>query len=114
MLNPLLLFTAQVVASMSVLLLAAGYLKTDPLAASSKIFALMADFIVFYLVNGMSSPHIDNSLRIDHSAAGLVITLGINAICGLFMFYCFLIFQEQQRFPAMLGVAFALQMCGDL
>ena len=59
--NPLLLFAAQIVAILSVLLLAAGYLKTEPKATSARVFAVMAIFIVFYLVIGMSGPNIDPS-----------------------------------------------------
>ncbi|MCG8414701.1 MAG: helix-turn-helix transcriptional regulator [Pseudomonadales bacterium] len=98
---------------MSVLLLAAGYLKTDPRAGSARTFGIMAIFVVFYLLNGMTSPNIDPNFRIDLSAISLLITLGVNAICGLFMIYCFLIFHEQQRFPVALGAAFALQVSLD-
>ncbi len=111
--NSLLLFGAQIVAIMSVLLLAAGYLKTDPRAGSARAFGIMAVFVVFYLLNGMTSPNIDPDFRIDLSAISVLLTLGINAICGLFMIYCFLIFQEQQKFPVILGAAFALQVFLD-
>ena len=57
--NPLLLFTAQIVAIMSVFLLAAGYLKSDPKSASARVFAVIALFVVFYLLNGMSGDSID-------------------------------------------------------
>ncbi|MEQ8955319.1 MAG: hypothetical protein RL120_14405, partial [Gammaproteobacteria bacterium] len=49
--NPLFLFAGQIIAIMSVLMLAVGYLKTDPRAASARVFAGMAVFIVFYLLN---------------------------------------------------------------
>ena len=111
--NPLLLFAAQIVACMSVLLLAAGYLKTDPRGASARVFGIMAVFIACYLVNGMTGPNIDASFRLDLSAISLLMDCGISAICGLFMVYCFLIFQEQQRFPVILGWAFALQVSLD-
>lgn len=111
--NPLLLFGAQIVAIMSVLLLAAGYLKTDPRAGSARTFAIMAVFVVFYVLNGMTSPNIDPNFQINLDSISLLITLGVNAICGLFMIYCFLIFQEQQRFPVTLSTAFALQVSLD-
>ena len=111
--NPLLLFTAQIVAIMSVLLRAAGYLKTDPKGASARVFGIMAVFVVFYLLNGMTSQNTDPNFRLDLSAVSLLISLGTNAICGLFMIYCFLIFQEQQRFPVTLGAAFGLQVVLD-
>jgi len=57
--NPLLLFSAQIIAMLSVLLLAAGYLKAEPKAGSARVFALMAVFIIFYLLNGMAGQHID-------------------------------------------------------
>jgi len=112
--NPLLLFTAQIVAILSVLLLAAGYLKTDPKAASARVFAVMAVFIVFYLLNGMSGPHIEEHFKIDLSSLQLLIQVGTSTICGLFMIYCFLIFQEQQRFPFTLAATFGLQVVLDL
>ena len=112
--NPLFLFTAQIVAIMSVLLLATGYLKTDPRAASARVFGLMAVFVVFYLLNGMTNGNIAPEFRIDLSSISLIIAVTTSAICGLFMIYCFLIFQEQQRFPITLGAAFALQVSLDL
>ena len=98
--NPLLLFTAQIVAIMSVFLLAVGYLKSDPKSASARIFAVIALFVVFYLLNGMSGDSIDPDFRINLSAIDRLIELGTSSVSGLFMIYCFLIFQEQQEFPA--------------
>lgn len=112
--NPLLLFTAQIVAILSVLLLAAGYLKTDPKAASARVFALIAVFVVFYLLNGMTGPNIDPEFRLDLDSIELILDTGTSAICGLFMIYCFLIFQEQAKFPFPLLVAFGIQIAIDL
>lgn len=112
--NPMLLFTAQIVAIMSVLLLACGYLKTDPRAASARVFGLMAVFVVFYLLNGMTNSNIAPEFRIDLSSISILVSVSTSAICGLFMIYCFLIFQEQQQFPITLGAAFALQVTLDL
>ena len=111
--SPILLFTAQIVAILSVFLLAAGYLKTDPRAASAKVFAIMAVFIGFYLISGMSGSNIDPQFRLDLSSWQLVISLGINAISGLFMLYCFFVFQENERFPFPFAVAFAVQVLID-
>tara|TARA_B100000586_G_scaffold156786_1_gene114131 strand:- start:282 stop:431 length:150 start_codon:yes stop_codon:yes gene_type:complete len=36
--NPVFLYSAQIVAILSILLLATGYLKTDPRASSAQIF----------------------------------------------------------------------------
>jgi len=111
--NSLLLFTAQIVSILAVLLLAAGYLKTEPKAASARVFALMAVFIVFYLLNGMTGQHIDPQFRLNLSNWQLLISTGANSICGLFMLYCFLIFQEQQKFPKTLAAAFGIQVFLD-
>ena len=111
--NPLLLFSAQIVAILSVLLLAAGYLKIDLRADSARVFAVMAVFVVFYLLDGMTASHIDPEFRLDLSGWQLFISLGTSAICGLFMIYCFLIFQEQEKFPFTLGAVFAVQMLLD-
>ena len=112
--NPLLLFTAQIVAIMSVFLLAAGYLKSDPKSASARVFAVIALFVVFYLLNGMSGDSIDPDFRINLSAIDRLIQLGTSSVSGLFMIYCFLIFQEQQEFPASLSLAFGLQVALEL
>lgn len=111
--NSLLLFAAQIVAILSVLLLATGYLKTEPRAASARVFAVLAIFIVFYLVRGMSGPNIEPPFRVDLSGWNLLINVGISAICGLFMIYCFLIFQELSQFPIPLAIAFAIQVVLD-
>lgn len=111
--NPLLLFSAQIIAILSVLLLAVGYLKTDPRAASARVFAIMAVFIVFYLLNGMSGEHIDIQFRLDISSWQLLCQVGMNAVAGLFMIYCFLIFQEQQKFPIALAAIFCAQLVFD-
>lgn len=114
MLNPLLIFAAQIVAILSVLLLATGYLKTEPEAASARVSALLAIFIVFYLVDGMGGPNIDPAFRLDLSDWQLLLNTGNSLICGLFMIYCFLIFQEQSRFPYPLAAAFGVQVVVDL
>lgn len=114
MANPMLLFTAQIVAILSILLLAAGYLKAEPKAASARVFAIMAVFIGFYLLNGMSGQHIDPSFRLDFSSWQLLLNIGTNAVCGLFMIYCFLIFQEHDRFPLSFAFAFGFQVLMDL
>jgi len=112
--NSLLLFTAQIVAILSVLLLAAGYLKTEPKAACARVFTLMVIFVVFYLLNGMSGAHIEDNFRLDLSKWQVVIEVGTSAICGLFMIYCFLIFQEQQKFPVLFLIVFGSQVLLDL
>ena len=111
--NPLLLFTAQVVSIFSVLLLAAGYLKTDPSSASSKVFATISVFVVFYLLSGMSASHIEPQFRLALTSWQPLINFGVSAISGLFMIYCFLIFQEGERFPIPLSMAFAFQVFSD-
>jgi AraC-like DNA-binding protein len=111
--NSLFLFTVQIIAMLSVFLLAAGYLKAEPRAGSAKVFALMAVFIISYLLNGMAGQHIEPQFQLDLSPWQLIIVIGMNTIPGLFMIYCFLIFQEQQKFPTLLVVAFATQVALD-
>lgn len=98
---------------LAVLLLAAGYLKAEPRAGSARVFALMAVFIIFYLLNGMAGQHIDPQFRLDLSRWQLIIQIGMNTVPGLFMIYCFLVFQEQQKFPIFLVLAFATQVVFD-
>ena len=109
----MLLFTAQVIAIISVLLLATGYLKADLKSASSRVFAIMSIFVVFYLLNGMTVEHIDPQFKLDLSHWQLLINTGVSTIPGLFMIYCFLIFQESEKFPTPLGVAFLFQVLID-
>ncbi len=111
--NPLFLFAAQIIAMLSVLLLAAGFLKAEPRAGSARVFALMAVFIIFYLLNGMAGQHIDPQFQLDLSRWQLLIQIGVNTIPGLFMIYCFLVFQEQLKFPSLLILAFATQVVLD-
>ena len=96
------------------MLLAVGFVKTEPKAASARVFALLAVFVVFYLINGMTADHIDPQFQLDLSRFAWLIQTGSNSIAGLFMIYCFLIFQEQQKFPTVLAIIFALQVALDL
>lgn len=112
--NPMLLFTAQIVAILSILLLAAGYLKAEPKAASARVFAVMAVFIGMYLLSGMTGQHIDPSFKLDLGNWQLLINVSTSSVCGLFMIYCFLIFQEHDRFPLSFAIAFAFQVLLDL
>ena len=61
----------------------------------------------------MAGQHIDPQFQLDLSSWQLIILIGMNAIPGLFMIYCFLIFQEQQNFPVLLVVAFFTQVVFD-
>ncbi len=113
MLSPLSLFTAQIVAVISVLLLASGYLKADMKSSSSRVFAILSIFVVFYILNGMTATHIDPNFQIDLSNWQMVVDVGVSAISGLFMVYCFLVFQEGESFPSTLGVALLIQVLVD-
>ncbi|MEX0617593.1 MAG: AraC family transcriptional regulator [Pseudohongiellaceae bacterium] len=114
MLNPLLLFAAHITAILSVLLLAVGFLKAEPRATHTRVFAVLAVFIGFYLINGMAAPHIDPLWRINPGSWNLLTQTGSNAIPGLFMIYCFLVFQEDRKFPFIFALGFALQVMLDL
>ena len=113
MINPLLLFTAQIVSIFSVLLLAVGYLKAAPNSPSARTFFIMTVFIIFYLLRSMTASYIDPQFQLDLITFLPLFTLGISAISGLFMIYCFLIFQEGERFPVPLGISFAVQIFSD-
>lgn len=104
------LFAVQMVAIMSVTLLAIGYLKAEPRAASARIFALMSSFVVLYVINGMSASHIDPQFRVDMAGWEFLLDTALPAIPGLFMIYCFLVFQERRQFPLVLGILFAIQI----
>ncbi|MBT8145983.1 MAG: helix-turn-helix domain-containing protein [Gammaproteobacteria bacterium] len=108
--NPILLYTAQIIAMMSLTLLAIGYLKAQPQAASARVFALTALFAILYIVDGMSEAHVDSMFYINLARWELLIHTAVPAIPGLFMIYSFLEFQEQKRFPVVLVVLFAIQI----
>jgi len=111
--NSLLLFTAQIVSIVSVLLLATGFLKADPGSPSARVFSLMIIFVVFYLLEGMAGPNIAPEFRLDLGNWMLLVQVGVSSVSGLFMLYCFLVFQEKQKFPFAFSVAFALQVLID-
>jgi AraC-like DNA-binding protein len=109
----MLLFTAQIVAILSVLLLAVGYLKADFRASSARVFALIALCVALYLMSGMTGPNIAAEYRLDFGRWQPLIGVTSSSISGLFMFYCFLIFQEARRFPLVLAGAFLTQVCAE-
>ncbi len=111
--SPLLLFSAQIIAILSVLLLAFGYLRNEPHDVSARLFFVIALGIVCYLINGMSMAHVEPALRIDVSAWSPVLNLGINAIPGLFMLYCHRVFQDGRRAPWPLFALLGLQLLLD-
>ncbi len=110
----MLLFTAQIVAILSVLLLAVGYLKADPRAASARVFGLIALCVVLYLMSGMTGPNIAVHYQLDFGRWQPLIGVTSSSISGLFMLYCFLIFQESHRFPRSLAAAFLSQVFAEL
>ena len=111
--NPLFFFAAQITSILVVFLLAAGYLKAAPRAGSARVFALLAVFVIFYLLNGMAGQHIDPQFQLDLSRWQLFLEIGMDSVPGLFMIYCFLIFQEQQKLPILVIIAFATQIVLD-
>ena len=110
----MLLFTAQIVAILSVLLLAVGYLKADLHAASARVFGLIALCVVLYLMSGMTGPNIAVHYQLDFGRWQPLVGVTSSSISGLFMLYCFLIFQEAHRFPRALAAAFLLQVFAEL
>jgi len=109
----LLLFSAQLLAIFSILMLAFGYLKAEPRDISARLFFVLALGIVCYLINGMSLQHIAPALRLTPGSWGVVLNLGANAIPGLFMLYCYHVFQDSQRVPKLLAGLLLLQLVLD-
>jgi AraC-like DNA-binding protein len=108
--DPILLYSIQLVAIMSLALLGIGYLKAEPHATSARLFALITAFAILYVIYGMSASHVEAQFRLDIARWRLFMDTAIGAIPGLFMIYCFLVFQEQRQFPRWLGILFALQV----
>ncbi|MDP1930066.1 MAG: helix-turn-helix domain-containing protein [Gammaproteobacteria bacterium] len=109
----MVLFFAQIVAILSVLLLAFGYLKTEPKDISARLFFVIAFGIVCYLINGMSMSHVDPALRVNPGNWGVVLNLGINSIPGLFMLYCYYVFQDGARAPRWLIALLVVELILD-
>lgn len=109
----MLFYAAQILAIVSVVLLAVGYLKAEPAAASARIFAALALFVVCYLLMGMSGPNVAEPFRLDFGAWMPLLVIASNGISGLFMLYCFLIFQEARRLPPLLVGLFLAQLAAS-
>lgn len=109
----LLLFSAQIIATMSVLLLAIGYLKTNANDTSARLFFGLTLGIICYFIRSMSLAHVDPALRLDPGSWGVVLNLGSNAIPGLFMLYCYSVFQDSVKVPKILIGLLILQLLLD-
>lgn len=109
----LLLFSAQIVAIMSVLLLATGYLQAAPHERTARVFFLLGLGIVCYLIRGMSMAYIAPEYRLQPGAWGAVLNLGVNATPGLFMLYCYEVFQDSKRIPLLLVVLLLVELLLD-
>lgn len=109
----LLLFTAQIIAIMSVLLLGIGYLKTNAKETNAKVFFFLSFGIICYFIRSMSMEHIDPALRLYPGGWGVILNLGSNAIPGLFMVYCYCVFQDSVKIPKVLLGLFLLQLLLD-
>lgn len=93
----LLVFTAQIVAIFSVLLLGLGFLKSDPKAASARMSFLLSLCIVSYLLVSMSLSSIPAPFRLDPGAWWLLLVLASTATPGVFMLYCFYYFEDHGK-----------------
>ena len=107
---PVLLYTLQLTAISSAILIALGYLKAVPGRVSGRIFALGVCFVALYIVEGMTGAHVDSMFRIDLSYWWRLTHPAVQSIPGLFMVYSFLEFQERPRFPLLLAVLFSVQV----
>ena len=91
----MLVFAAQIVSILSVLLLGLGYLKANPKAMSARLCFLLSICIVAYLLISMSLAHIDHAYRLETGNWGPLLFLASNAIPGVFMLYCYYIFEDE-------------------
>ncbi|MCB1672577.1 MAG: AraC family transcriptional regulator [Pseudomonadales bacterium] len=112
MYNSVLLYAMELTAILSALLLGLGYLKASPDKPAGRTFALGALFGILYLFEGMGRTHVDPLFRIDISPwpLRLLVHPAVQAVPGLFMVYCFHVFQEGRRFPPGLTVLFCFQI----
>ncbi|MCB1672612.1 MAG: AraC family transcriptional regulator [Pseudomonadales bacterium] len=112
MFNSVLLYAMELTAILSALLLGLGYLKAGPDKPAGRIFALGALFGILYLFEGMGRVNVDPFFRIDISPWPwrLLVHPAVQAVPGLFMAYCFHVFQEGRRFPPALTLLLCLQV----
>ncbi|MEZ5490734.1 MAG: helix-turn-helix domain-containing protein [Gammaproteobacteria bacterium] len=112
LLEAVLLYTVQLTAIFSAILLAVGYLKANPHQPSGRVFAVGLSFVVLYIFEGMGGAHVDPLFRVDISPWPwrLLVHPAVQAVPGLFMIYSFLVFQEGRHFPRPLLALFALQV----
>ena len=109
----LALFAAQVVSVFSVLFLGIGFFKSQPASRNARLFLVLCLAITCYLLQGMDNGYIDPAFRLDFGGYIYVIDFGANSIPGLFMLFCYSVFQESSKFPKWLGGAFAVQLFLD-
>lgn len=64
-------------------------------------------------MSGMTGPNIADEYILDIGRWQPLLGVASSSISGLFMFYCFLIFQEARRFPLALAGAFLTQVFAE-
>jgi AraC-like DNA-binding protein len=103
----LLVFSAQIVAIFSVLVLGLGYLKSDPKAMSARMSLLLSLCIASYLLISMSLSYIPDPFRLNPGVWWPLLVLASTATPGVFMLYCFYFFEDHGK-PArsLLGLLF--------
>lgn len=109
----MLLFSAQIVAIVSVLLLAIAYARTNIRERSARLFLLLGLGVICYLIRGMSMSYVDPDFRLTPGAWGVLLNLGSNAIPGLFMLYCYAVFQDSRHVPRLLIALLVLELVLD-
>lgn len=109
----LALFAAQVASVFSILFMGIGFFKSQPSSGSARLFLALCLAITCYLLDGMNNSYIDPAFRIDFGRYDYAIDIGANSIPGMFMLFCYSVFQESGKFPKWLGGLFAAQMFLD-
>ncbi|MDX1491099.1 MAG: helix-turn-helix domain-containing protein [Pseudohongiellaceae bacterium] len=102
----MLVFAAQIVSIFSVFLLGLGYLKATPNVVSARLCFLLTVCVVCYLLSTMSLAYIEEPYRLQFGGWTPLLYLGGSAIPGVFMFYCYYLFEDEATPSRVLLVLF--------
>lgn len=113
MAHPMLLFSIQITAILSVLLLGSGFFRAAPTSGAARLFLLLSLCVACYLLAEMSMPQVDQAYRLRPGAWGAFLNLGSNATPGVFMLYCHRVFQDDRKAPRPLSLLLIVQLVLD-
>lgn len=94
----------------SMLLIAAGLLKSQPRHPIPQIFFLITLCVAAYVVAVLGVRSIESAYRVDYSNFIYFVRIAPFAIPGLFMIFCHLVFQGESKLPSWAAAIFTIQL----